>query len=103
MRLRQAERVVGAQRAGLQRRDRVLEVIDRACGAGEVQDVVDACPSPSAGWRCRGRLKRNRGLAAEVVEVRADRRSMMLSTAMTFMSFNFKKAFAAVKDQAESG
>ena len=40
LRLGQAERVVRAVRADLQRRDRVLEVIDRAGRRGEVEDVM---------------------------------------------------------------
>ena len=39
--LGQAERVVRAERADLERLDRQLEVVDRAGRAGPVQDVVD--------------------------------------------------------------
>ena len=39
--LGQAERLVRAERADLQRLDRQLEVVDRAGGAGPVQDEVD--------------------------------------------------------------
>src|SRR5581483_11766875 len=39
--LREPERLVGAERAHLERRDRQLEVVDRARGRGEVQDGVE--------------------------------------------------------------
>jgi hypothetical protein len=39
--LGQAERVVGAERADLERLDGELEVVDRRCGGGEVEDDVD--------------------------------------------------------------
>ena len=40
LRLGQAERVVGAERADLQRRNRQLEIIDRAGGRREMKDVI---------------------------------------------------------------
>ena len=53
--LGQAERVVRAERADLERRDRVRQVVDRAGGAGEVEDVVDRAVDRAAARRCRAR------------------------------------------------
>jgi hypothetical protein len=41
LRFREAERLVRAERADLERRNRQLEVVDRACRAGPVQHEVD--------------------------------------------------------------
>jgi hypothetical protein len=40
-RLREAKRVVRAERIDLQRRDREIEVIDRARRRGEVEEVIE--------------------------------------------------------------
>ena len=41
LRLRQAKRVMRAERADFQRRDRQFEIINRAGGRGEMEDVID--------------------------------------------------------------
>ena len=69
VRLGETERVVGAQRADLERRDRVFEVIDRAGRAGEVQHDVEFVLHPERGRDVVPDELELR-VGAEVVEVR---------------------------------